>query len=696
MNCTNCGAELAPGDSFCGRCGTPRPRVPPRFAEVERRFAALRARYQAGELSNADYNAELQRLVVEDDTGGHWMLSADGDEWYWHDGQQWVRRDPSSVMASVGFLQVQAMPPPAAAPPYMATPPPKKGLPWLWISVGCGGLLLVGLIVIAVVAVAAPQVLPSLSAMLQSPNVDATVTQIAADVYATQTAEAPTATPAPTDTPTPGPVTVRVAADGSGDFPSLEAAIEAVYAGSTILLDPGTYRLEGPLEINKALTLTGAGMDQTFVVGEAGEYVVHFVGSGTFFAEGITFRYDGTAWADVVVIEDGEVDFYRCRFTGGVWSDEDRRGTGLVFRGSATGRVRESQAEGNELHGFEIRDQAQPTLEENVCKDNEVDGILYTDDAGGVARGNECSGSDFGIVLVDRARPTLEENVCTDNERAGIAYFGDAGGTTRQNECTGNKWGISVADQAQPTLEENVCKDNEVDGILYSGDAGGVARGNECSGSAYGIAVTGRAQPTLEENICTDNGSAGIAYLDETGGTARQNECARNNLGIWVMEPADPELVDNDCHDNGSAAVNDWRPAGGSAATPTPTSTSTPKAQAPTPSGATPKPTATATQAPIVSQGPLDFEPPTVVYDWSKQGGIVQVVLRVAITGGAPPFTVSHGPTVQGQTMGREYFLEFEWSSCTPIVQSITVESADGQSVRKDYFVPVSRQPWCD
>ena len=68
MKCTNCGAELVPEARFCGECGAPRPQWPPRFAEAEQRFAVLRARYQAGELDDAAYEAELQKLVI--DTGG--------------------------------------------------------------------------------------------------------------------------------------------------------------------------------------------------------------------------------------------------------------------------------------------------------------------------------------------------------------------------------------------------------------------------------------------------------------------------------------------------------------------------------------------------------------------------------------------------------------------------------------------------
>lgn len=125
-------------------------------------------------------------------------------------------------------------------------------------------------------------------------------------------------------------------------------------------------------------------------------------------------------------------------------------------------------------------------------------------------------------------------------------------------------------------------------------------------------------------------------------------------------------------------------------ATPIPPTSVPPTSVPPT---ATPKPTATQTPE---AGGQLDFEPPQSVYDWEKVGDTNKVVLRVDIVGGAPPFTVSHGPTVQGTTSDRVYLIEFEWSSCkSAMVQSITVESSDGQKVKKDYFVPVALMPWC-
>jgi hypothetical protein len=121
-------------------------------------------------------------------------------------------------------------------------------------------------------------------------------------------------------------------------------------------------------------------------------------------------------------------------------------------------------------------------------------------------------------------------------------------------------------------------------------------------------------------------------------------------------------------------------------ATPTPTETPTPTATLPTP---------TATRRPV-NEGPLDFAAPTSVYSWEQQAdGAVRVVLKITITGGAPPFTVSHGGVVDGQTWEREYYIHFVRQGCGGIPQSITVQSADGQTISKDYWIGVEQQPWC-
>ena len=400
----------------------------------------------------------------------------------------------------------------------------------------------------------------------------------------------PTRVYEPTATAVSTPVTVRLAPDGRGDYPSLEAAVDAVPAGTTIILEPGTYRLDESLEIRQAVRLVGAGMEETRIVCEAGAYVVRFSGDGPFAAEDITFRHEAEAEANVVVVADGHIDFVRCRFTGAVWTEGTAGRAGLRLEGSTTGAVRECMAVENNGHGIRVVDRAQPTLERNVCTDNRYNGIVYRDSAAGVAVENECFRNGLhGIDVYDQAQPTLEGNVCNDNEESGITYFGEAGGLACENECSGNGLhGISLQDHAEPTLEQNVCTDNQEGGIVYFEDAAGVARRNECSRNRRnGIAVEGQArpalerndcsgnglngillkdqaQPTLEANVCAGNEQDGIMYADSAGGVAGQNKCPANGLhGIEVQDQARPTLEANVCSGNAQAGIGYSASAGG-------------------------------------------------------------------------------------------------------------------------------------
>jgi parallel beta-helix repeat protein len=337
------------------------------------------------------------------------------------------------------------------------------------------------------------------------------------------------------------PVTITLAADGSGDCVSLEAAVEAAPAGSTIRLGPGTYRLEERLEVDKALRIAGAGMDQTEIVSEEWLYVVQFSGDDISHVEDISFRHEGDKVADVVRVTGGEVNFSRCRFTGAVRTGEGSvapgaGSAGLRFGDQAQGVVRDCEAVGNGSVGILVED-AQPTLEGNSCVGNALAGIVYLRSAGGTAQRNNCSDNGYGILVVEQADPELRENI-----------------------CAGNGYGILVGGQAHPELRENTCVDNEGFGIIYTGEAWGTATGNQClRNGGTGIFVREEAQLELEENVCANNVRTGITFSHNSGGYAHRNACYENGIGIHITETADPVLEDNHCYDNTEANIMDER-----------------------------------------------------------------------------------------------------------------------------------------
>jgi len=96
MKCPTCGAEMALTDAVCSKCRTARPQWLSPFEETARRFADLKARFRAGQLDSASYEAALHELMVEHE-GTFWTLGAEMEVWYRHDGAQWVQATPPTV-----------------------------------------------------------------------------------------------------------------------------------------------------------------------------------------------------------------------------------------------------------------------------------------------------------------------------------------------------------------------------------------------------------------------------------------------------------------------------------------------------------------------------------------------------------------------------------------------------------------------
>ena len=125
-----------------------------------------------------------------------------------------------------------------------------------------------------------------------------------------------------------------------------------------------------------------------------------------------------------------------------------------------------------------------------------------------------------------------------------------------------------------------------------------------------------------------------------------------------------------------------------------PKATPTPPTRAAT---KTPSPTPTPTEHPTptrpVSTGPLDFPVPAELDHWQHvENDEWEATILLHITGGAPPYTIHHDQSVT-TTWETTPKIVFRARACGALVHTIIVESADGQSVKRDYWIPA---PWCD
>jgi hypothetical protein len=65
------------------------------FQQAEKRFKQLKDQFEAGALTETDFKAQLENLMVQDEGGSWWMIGYETELWYRHDGKNWIQANPT-------------------------------------------------------------------------------------------------------------------------------------------------------------------------------------------------------------------------------------------------------------------------------------------------------------------------------------------------------------------------------------------------------------------------------------------------------------------------------------------------------------------------------------------------------------------------------------------------------------------------
>ena len=80
------------------------------FKEAEKRFKQLKTQFTTGSLSEVEFRAQLEKLMVQDGQGNWWIIGYETELWYRHDGTNWVQIDPPNHLLKKSTLTVPTKP----------------------------------------------------------------------------------------------------------------------------------------------------------------------------------------------------------------------------------------------------------------------------------------------------------------------------------------------------------------------------------------------------------------------------------------------------------------------------------------------------------------------------------------------------------------------------------------------------------
>ncbi|HKY71770.1 MAG TPA: pectinesterase family protein [Nitrospira sp.] len=253
--------------------------------------------------------------------------------------------------------------------------------------------------------------------------------------------------------PPPAPKTIVVALDGSGDFTSIQEAVDAAGKGDTVFLKPGRYEQDVTIHSKDHVRLLGAGQDKVILVGREDLVGVLHVGKWPYGASNIEI-------SDMTINEHGghAVGLFNGR---GVLL---RRLTvnGMLFSQQVEdARIEDCTIGGSETTGVQFAD-SQAVLIGNFIHDNDH-GVNVAGKSNVRVERNVITRSLFEAVVVnDRAKAVLVSNTLVKNG-GGAAFLGQSQSDVSGNVVGLNKVGFLVAASSRAATSYNAFYNTDAD-----------------------------------------------------------------------------------------------------------------------------------------------------------------------------------------------------------------------------------------
>ncbi len=251
----------------------------------------------------------------------------------------------------------------------------------------------------------------------------------------------------------PSPRTITVALDGSGDFSSIQEAVDSAGKGDTVLIKAGVYPQDLTIHSKEKLKIVGAGVEQVILQGRGQMVGVLHVGKWPYGAtdieiSGLTIdEYGGHALG---IFNGTRVTLRHLRVRGMVFSQQVQEV-----------RIEDCIIGGSETTGAHFSD-SQAVLIGNFIHDNDY-GVNVTGKSSVRLEHNVITRSLFeAVVIGDQAVAVLMNNTLVKNG-GGATFLGASQIEAMGNIVSFNTVGFLIAPSSQTRIGYNLLFNGEAD-----------------------------------------------------------------------------------------------------------------------------------------------------------------------------------------------------------------------------------------
>jgi hypothetical protein len=236
------------------------------------------------------------------------------------------------------------------------------------------------------------------------------------------------------DGPVLAPRTLVVALDGTGDFVSLQEAVDASKKGDTVFVKAGRYPQDVTIHSKEKIKLVGAGVDQVTILGRDITVGALHVGKWPYGATDIEI-------SDMTIHDRGG-------HAVGLFN-----GQGIVLR-----RIK--------IHGMLFSQQVHDVrIEDCVIGGSETTGAQFADSEA-ILIGNFIHDNDHGVSIAGRSVVRLERNVIIRNLFEAVVVSDHARAVLVSNTLVRNGGGAAFLGQSQSDVTGNVVGFNRVGFVI--------------------------------------------------------------------------------------------------------------------------------------------------------------------------------------------------------------------------------------